>query len=80
MRFSIHITQVEDGGKVQRLRKTCPDCGPGIFMATMFDRVYWYVDRAIDCEMHALAILLNTLLHSGKCHLTYMYDKSGGKA
>lgn len=35
--------QVDDSGKVQRLRKTCPapECGPGIFMATHFNRVYW---------------------------------------
>ena len=33
--------QVDDSGKVQRLRKACPTCGPGIFMATHFNRVYW---------------------------------------
>lgn len=33
-------SQVDDSGKVQRLRKQCPQCGPGIFMATHFDRVY----------------------------------------
>eukprot|EP00877_Chromochloris_zofingiensis_P005516 jgi/Chrzof1/14966/Cz09g22150.t1 len=32
--------KVDDSGKVQRLRKQCPNCGPGIFMATHFDRVY----------------------------------------
>lgn len=32
--------QVEDSGKVQRLRKQCPNCGPGTFMANHFDRVY----------------------------------------
>lgn len=32
--------KVDDSGKVQRLRKVCPECGPGIFMATHFDRVY----------------------------------------
>lgn len=32
--------KVDDSGKVQRLRKVCPDCGPGIFMATHFNRVY----------------------------------------
>lgn len=32
--------QVEDSGKVQRLRKQCPNCGPGTFMATHYDRVY----------------------------------------
>jgi small subunit ribosomal protein S27Ae len=31
---------VDDSGKVSRLRKQCPQCGPGIFMATHFDRVY----------------------------------------
>lgn len=29
-----------DGQKVERLRKQCPKCGPGIFMAMHFDRVY----------------------------------------
>ncbi|CAL8462311.1 g1844 [Coccomyxa elongata] len=32
--------KVDDSGKVQRLRKSCPNCGPGIFMATHFNRVY----------------------------------------
>ena len=32
--------KVDDTGKVQRLRKVCPQCGPGIFMATHFNRVY----------------------------------------
>ena len=35
------VRQVDDSGKVQRLRKPCPNCGPGIFMATHFNRVYW---------------------------------------
>jgi small subunit ribosomal protein S27Ae len=34
------VAQVDDSGKVSRLRKQCPQCGPGIFMATHFDRVY----------------------------------------
>jgi small subunit ribosomal protein S27Ae len=34
------MVQVDDSGKVQRLRKQCPNCGPGTFMATHFDRVY----------------------------------------
>ncbi|CAL5227600.1 g10602 [Coccomyxa viridis] len=34
--------KVDDSGKVQRLRKVCPapQCGPGIFMATHFNRMY----------------------------------------
>ncbi len=32
--------QVDASGKVERLRKQCPNCGPGTFMATHFDRVY----------------------------------------
>ncbi len=32
--------QVDASGKVERLRKQCPQCGPGTFMATHFDRVY----------------------------------------
>lgn len=37
---AVLTTQVDDSGKVSRLRKQCPQCGPGIFMATHFDRVY----------------------------------------
>ncbi|CAD7698314.1 unnamed protein product [Ostreobium quekettii] len=36
----LKVYKVDDSGKVQRLRKQCPRCGPGIFMATHFDRVY----------------------------------------
>ena len=36
----LKLYKVSDDGKVQRLRKVCPSCGPGIFMATHFDRVY----------------------------------------
>jgi len=34
--------KVDDSGKVQRLRKECPEpsCGKGVFMATHFNRVY----------------------------------------
>ena len=32
--------KVDDSGKVERLRKVCPTCGPGTFMASMFTRVY----------------------------------------
>jgi small subunit ribosomal protein S27Ae len=32
--------KVDASGKVERLRKQCPNCGPGTFMATHFDRVY----------------------------------------
>jgi ubiquitin-small subunit ribosomal protein S27Ae len=39
-RRAVLTTQVDDSGKVSRLRKQCPQCGPGIFMATHFDRVY----------------------------------------
>ena len=30
--------KVDDSGKVQRLRRECPNCGAGIFMAAHFDR------------------------------------------
>lgn len=36
----LKLYKVDDSGKVQRLRKVCPQCGPGIFMATHFNRVY----------------------------------------
>jgi len=32
--------KVDDAGKVQRLRKQCPACGPGTFLASHVDRVY----------------------------------------
>lgn len=32
--------KVDASGKVERLRKQCPQCGPGTFMAAHFDRVY----------------------------------------
>mgnify|MGYP002783749222 FL=1 len=32
--------QVEGNGKVSRLRKECPQCGPSIFMAKHTDRHY----------------------------------------
>ena len=32
--------KVDDGGKVERLRQACPQCGPATFMAKHFDRVY----------------------------------------
>lgn len=32
--------KVSDAGKVERLRKVCPNCGPGVFMATHMNRVY----------------------------------------
>jgi ubiquitin-small subunit ribosomal protein S27Ae len=31
---------VDDSGKVTRTRKSCPTCGPGIFMATHKDRFH----------------------------------------
>jgi ribosomal protein S27AE len=52
-------SQVDDSGKVQRLRKVCPapTCGPGTFMATHFNRVYWCVLAPVSscmCCMHLL--------------------------
>ncbi|KAJ0400769.1 hypothetical protein ATCC90586_002045 [Pythium insidiosum] len=32
--------KVDDNGKISRLRKECPQCGAGVFMATHFDRHY----------------------------------------
>jgi ubiquitin-small subunit ribosomal protein S27Ae len=34
--------QVDDNGKIHRLRRECPseECGAGIFMAAHFDRQY----------------------------------------
>lgn len=38
----LHFYKVDDSGKVQRLRKECPnaECGAGTFMANHFDRHY----------------------------------------
>ncbi|KNC52504.1 ubiquitin/ribosomal protein S27 fusion protein [Thecamonas trahens ATCC 50062] len=32
--------QVDNNGKITRLRRECPDCDAGVFMATHFDRQY----------------------------------------
>ena len=32
--------KVDGNGKVTRLRRVCPSCGPGVFMASHFDRQY----------------------------------------
>ena len=36
------LFQVDDNGKIHRLRRECPseECGAGIFMAAHFDRQY----------------------------------------
>ena len=38
----LQFYKVDDSGKVQRLRKECPnaECGAGTFMANHFDRHY----------------------------------------
>ncbi|KAK9817957.1 hypothetical protein WJX72_004904 [[Myrmecia] bisecta] len=38
----LKLYKVDDSGKVERLHKVCPsaECGPGIFMATHFNRVH----------------------------------------
>ncbi len=46
--------QVDDSGKVQRLRKPCPNCGPGIFMAGHFNRVYWCALVEVPLEHSSL--------------------------
>ncbi len=49
MIFNFEITlnaqlklQVDENGKITRLRRECPneDCGAGVFMASHFDRQY----------------------------------------
>ena len=52
--LTVFVVQVDDSGKVQRLRKTCPapECGPGVFMATHFNRVYWYAALPHECHLH----------------------------
>lgn len=36
----LNFYKVDPSGKVERLRKVCPTCGPGIFMASHIDRFY----------------------------------------
>ncbi|KAJ6764565.1 UBIQUITIN-40S RIBOSOMAL PROTEIN S27A-1 [Salix koriyanagi] len=40
--ITLEFYKVDDSGKVQRLRKECPnaECGAGTFMANHFDRHY----------------------------------------
>lgn len=40
--FIVNYHQVDENGKVQRLRKECTseNCGPGVFMAEMPNRFY----------------------------------------
>jgi ribosomal protein S27AE len=48
-----YVLQVDDSGKVSRLRKQCPQCGPGIFMATHFDIMHafaTYVTFVLSCR------------------------------
>merc|ERR1711977_474396 len=42
-KVKLHVLKyykVDGAGKITRLRKQCPSCGPGIFMASHFDRQY----------------------------------------
>ena len=32
--------KIDNDGKISRLRRECPQCGAGVFMASMFDRQY----------------------------------------
>ena len=32
--------KIDGNGKITRLRRVCPSCGPGVFMASHFDRQY----------------------------------------
>ena len=40
--LSYNLLQVDENGKITRLRRECPneDCGAGVFMASHFDRQY----------------------------------------
>ncbi len=66
--------QVDDSGKVQRLRKVCPapTCGPGIFMATHFNRVYWCAhSRNRHSGSHVYARLMRRGKHGASQTLTF---------
>lgn len=32
--------KIDNDGKISRLRRECPNCGAGVFMASMFNRQY----------------------------------------
>ena len=32
--------RIDENGKITRLRRECPECGAGVFMASHFDRQY----------------------------------------
>jgi small subunit ribosomal protein S27Ae len=36
----LRFYKVDDTGKISRLRKDCPNCGVGVFMANHIDRMY----------------------------------------
>lgn len=67
-RVWVVLRQVDDSGKVQRMRKVCPEpqCD-NCFMAAHKDRVYWYAGRArapivvVQCTLCALDALLDSL-------------------
>ena len=42
MFFLFIVLQVDENGKITRLRRECPseECGAGVFMANHFDRQY----------------------------------------
>jgi len=48
---TLKFYKVDDNGKIGRLRKQCPSCGPGVFMANHFDRYY--------CGKCGLTFLIN---------------------
>mmetsp|Transcript_72286 Transcript_72286/g.120427 ORF Transcript_72286/g.120427 Transcript_72286/m.120427 type:complete len:170 (+) Transcript_72286:163-672(+) len=42
-KVKLHVLKyykVDGAGKITRLRRVCPACGPGVFMASHFDRQY----------------------------------------
>jgi ribosomal protein S27AE len=79
------VAQVDDSGKVSRLRKQCPQCGPGIFMATHFDRVYcgkctttYLVSSSTGWQVAGAALCwgVKPCVLRGCCHLVHAGGES----
>merc|ERR1740130_1576573 len=77
--------KVDGNGKITRLRRVCPnpECGPGVFMASHFDRQYCGkcgLTYMFDEKDKAAAASGGDAAPAeakgkGKCGLTYMFDE-----
>ncbi len=39
---NLRYYSIDGTDKIVRIRKACPECGPGFFMAKHVDRYYWF--------------------------------------